>query len=439
MNETSKEHRKLKGLLIIIIFVVPVILLSHQNPLAYSDALQIESEVSELKDSSILSYTVHSPITITANENFSALGFPGNGSIGDPYEITDFNITAAGHCISIQDTDAFFYIHDCLLTGDETDTGIELLNVSNGDIRQNIIAGNQHGIYLDESNNNSIVDNFLDGNINGFVSSTSSYNFVWANTVFSSACGLSLYLSTNNTITGNFISGGDYCGVFIHVSANNTVIYNTITGNNVGLIFTTSTSSNNLMHHNFIANNIEHSVDDDGVDNQWNTTGFGNYWSDYNGTGVYHVQGSAGSIDYFPRIATSLLAIDSPADKEYVVGYSDNNITWTPSSDYPSHYIIYRNGTEVITSRWNGSAIVTDIDGLGTNAYNYTILVNDTMGFSVVDTVFVVVLPETSLTTFNVFNAVMIIGLLSIPVIGALVVVVTHVKHRNRPESEDNS
>ncbi|MFX0114929.1 MAG: nitrous oxide reductase family maturation protein NosD [Candidatus Hodarchaeota archaeon] len=170
------------------------------------------------------------PIYIDHNDDFAALGFPGNGNQDNPYRIEGYIIAdSTTYLIHIQDTDAYFRINSNILDGiSRFWDGIYLSNVKNGEISgntiyrcgngvflhnsdDNIITGNTifdcgqdtvemqalsdrsppglmrgigHGIYLDPSNNNEISDN------------TIAYN--WEDGVF-------LEGSEDNSITGNII------------------------------------------------------------------------------------------------------------------------------------------------------------------------------------------------------------------------------------------
>ena len=64
-------------------------------------------------------YIPREPIIIGENASFSAYGFPGNGSLSDPYRIEGYDIYAmdGGHCISISLVSCHYIISDCILHG----------------------------------------------------------------------------------------------------------------------------------------------------------------------------------------------------------------------------------------------------------------------------------------------------------------------------------
>ncbi len=297
--------------------------------------------------------------------------------------------------------------------------GIVLGYSSYCSLMNNIISGNDYGVYLTSSSDNTIVNNTISGNDYGVYLTSSSDNTIVNNTISGNDYGVYLYPSSNNTVVNNTISGNSNRGVYFYFSSNNIVMNNTISGNYYGVFFTSSSdntvvnntisgnsnrgvyissSSDNLIYLNVIADNDNGNAYDSGTGNHWNTTGMGNYWSDYTGTGVYNVPGSAGSIDYYPFIYppdTSLPSIDQPADMDYEEGTTGNTITWTPSDAHPSHHVVYRNGTEVASVSWDGSSITVEVDGLSVGIYNYTIVVYDISGNWVSDEVIVTVIDTT--------------------------------------------
>jgi len=718
--------RKAVILLLMAIFILPVF--HSVIPSAKDQGHELEVIVqTRNQDVYTPSYIVHSPIVITTNADFISQGFPGTGTPGNPYVISGYNITTAGTCISIDNTDVYFVISDCLLTGGTSFDGVNIHNTKNGKIQNNhisqkrrgvsidyngynmvtnntisgnsehgvriffsvnntvtnntisgntvgvciygewetfmsknnyvvnnTISGNsEHGVYICSSvdnivadnsisgntecgvylvqssfnneifnntisennagvhiyaaSNNTVVDNTISGNSecgvfldtsfnntlslnimvnNGLFIFSPSYNplveFWWHNITadnivngkllgyfwnwtggtidgtqygqvilanctgvtvencvpsnvtlgielgHSSKCriinntisrnaggvgmyfsvnntvannailgnsefGVLIYLSVNNTVANNIISGNGKSGLFIANSSNNTISNNTISMNSDSGVYIDSFSSKNLIYFNILAYNyagIIYLVNayDFGYNNSWNITGFGNYWSDYGGEGVYNISGSAGSIDYFPLtfdppmidhppdveyeigttghsitwspttpipyaygiflsgslaevepwdgapvsiivdglnsgvynytivvydysmnwVGDTVLVtvidsdspmIDQPIDIEYEEGIASNTITWSPSDADPSHYVIYRNGIEIVSDTWYGSSIAVNVDGLSVGAYNYTIVVWDISGNWVSDIVIVTVIPQTTTTT----------------------------------------
>ncbi|MFW9786562.1 MAG: hypothetical protein ACFFE1_02700 [Candidatus Thorarchaeota archaeon] len=93
-------------------------------------------------------------------------------------------------------------------------------------------------------------------------------------------------------------------------------------------------------------------------------------------------------------------SIDSPANVTYSEGVTGFSITWDPTDDHPSGYIIYREGVSVKSGTWNTSieTISIIVDGLAVGTYNYTIIVTDVGSNTAIDTVYVIVYDATNPT-----------------------------------------
>ncbi|MHA2187801.1 MAG: right-handed parallel beta-helix repeat-containing protein, partial [Candidatus Thorarchaeota archaeon] len=182
--------------------------------------------------------------------------------------------------------------------------GILLRDSSFCFIRNSVVSGNSvAGIALYVSPNNTITNNNITGNSGNGVRLGSSDSTV-VNNVISDNSGAGVYIAyrSNMTIAHNTIERNEY-GIRILASSNNTVHNNSIIGNSIyGLHIEDEFDSNNLFFFNIFAYNEEANAFDDGNNNHWNLTENGNFWSDYNGTGVYLILGDAGSIDYHPFI-----------------------------------------------------------------------------------------------------------------------------------------
>jgi len=99
--------------------------------------------------------------------------------------------------------------------------------------------------------------------------------------------GIDVSSSDNNIIRGNIIAN-NYRGIYINNSSSNTIMDNTITYNHYfGIIISDSSSNNKIYHNNFIKNTCQSYADEC---NYWDN-GYpsgGNFWSDFNGTDIYH-------------------------------------------------------------------------------------------------------------------------------------------------------
>jgi parallel beta-helix repeat protein len=400
----------------------------------------IETQSIEPSCNVVLSYTVHSPITINTDAQFQSQGFPGNGSLTNPYIIAGFSITSTGTCISIEYTSVHFIIRDCLLNGGDSGNGVDLIYANNGMIQKNTIIDKYYGIYTDHADdmtffNNTISDNYMgiyvykysDRNhvINNTVTGSTSTGIllsqdpqdaVVANNTITSSMGIGIgtIACLGVTIENNVLSGHIQYGIFLSGSPNNTVaqniifdndvgIYtnndgnrilnNTIRRNNIGISFT-STSDENLVSLNEFILNVVHNANDDGDSNNWNMTIYGNYWSDYTGSGVYNIPGEGGAIDYHPFIYDAIPpSINHPSDLNYTVGTIGHSVTFEASDDHPSYYLVLKNNSIFATAPWDGGTITINVDGLQVGVYEFKIIVYDSFGNTATDTFIVTVYP----------------------------------------------
>ncbi|MFX0114040.1 MAG: right-handed parallel beta-helix repeat-containing protein [Candidatus Hodarchaeota archaeon] len=189
------------------------------------------------------------PIWINNNGDFSALGFPGSGTLNDPYRIEDVVIfDSEAPLIHIQDTTAYFIIRNVILDGIiGANNGIELWRVANGQITDNTIYNCLIGIHLLASDSNSITNNLIvDNQGDGIFIENSNNTTISHNTIANNGpetatsgsiallaaggIGHGIYLdpSTDNTISNNDIYNNKGNGVFLENSNLNTISTNAI-------------------------------------------------------------------------------------------------------------------------------------------------------------------------------------------------------------------
>jgi parallel beta-helix repeat protein len=247
------------------------------------------------------------------------------------------------------------FVTDCV------NAGIHLYGSDGNTIKENTCANNVwEGVWLDDSSNNIIKENEVYGNGEGGIflwygadNNMIKDNEAWDNAVMgillwecngntvkennvhdNTLGGIWLYYCAGgNTVEKNTISGCGWeairthqtggtmiCGNHISTSRHGILIWfntagngNIITGNTItrirfrGCILSFYTYDNIVYHNNFKHNEVQ--ALDNGVTNQWDYNGEGNYWSDYKGKDAnkdgigdtpYPIIGVAGSMDNFP-------------------------------------------------------------------------------------------------------------------------------------------
>ncbi|TFG31385.1 hypothetical protein EU527_12500 [Candidatus Thorarchaeota archaeon] len=144
--------------------------------------------------------------------------------------------------------------------------------------------------------NNSAYDNDYYGFfIDSSVFCTLTYNFAISNNIG----GFYFFNTSHITIIGNNATGNDSRGFLLALSSSCILHNNTASSNNFG-IYLDSFSTGNLLFFNYIFSNRESNGYDDGELNSWDNGLNGNYWDDYDGSGVYNISGTAGSVDNHP-------------------------------------------------------------------------------------------------------------------------------------------
>ncbi len=171
--------------------------------------------------------TTGTPIRINGNADFQAQaaanGWPGNGTLGNPYVIENLVIVTnlnGTHAIDIRNTKVHFIIRNCTVTATGNyvngifPSGIYLFNVTNARLERNNASNNRYrGFYLHHSTNNMLVNNTASHNNDGF--------YLW-------------YGANNNTLVNNTASHNRH-GFYLYDSANNTLLNNVLI--NDGIVF----------------------------------------------------------------------------------------------------------------------------------------------------------------------------------------------------------
>jgi parallel beta-helix repeat protein len=183
------------------------------------------------------------------------------------------------------------------LTGSGSGNGTTLAGSSNVTVRNMTIKNFTCGIYLGsspsprDSSNNTLSGNDVTGNngygilICGSSNNTLSGNDVTGNNGY----GILICGSSNNTLSGNNVTENDGYGICLYFSWDNVLYGNNVTENDgygICLYF----SFNNVCYHNNCINNTQHAYSTPaGHDNSWDD-GYpsgGNYWSDYADVDLY--------------------------------------------------------------------------------------------------------------------------------------------------------
>ncbi|MEM3397380.1 MAG: NosD domain-containing protein [Thermoplasmata archaeon] len=202
----------------------------------------------------------------------------------------------------------------------------------------NIVSANNEGVVFyhaqqSEIRNNTILLNSIGITLSGGRAILIAENFVHHNYYH----GISISGASHlNVIRSNIIANNGNCGITIWGdSDSNTIVYNTIADNNgYGVSISESSSGNKVYGNNFYRNNgagkgtngASQGYDD--VGNSWDDGTNGNYWSNWDGTGGYPIDGGANAEDRYPYT--------SPVVPE------DQNFLWCLLATAGALLLIYR-------------------------------------------------------------------------------------------------
>lgn len=128
---------------------------------------------------------------------------------------------------------------------------------------------------------------------------------------------------------------------------------------------------------------------------------------------------------------TTSPTINHPADILISPGETNVSIEWIPDDLKPDNYEIYLNASLITTGIWNATGITYPLDGLTPGLYEYQIIVYDSSGNSVSDTVNVVVevIPDYPFLV----DITLIISIGSIVVIVIIIAVICRSKGQGSP------
>jgi parallel beta-helix repeat protein len=195
----------------------------------------VSFQTDKIEENFGITYTQRDPILIETGSDFITEGFPGSGSLDDPYRIENYNITSLSESygINISATSKYFVIQNCYI--DCVDYGIWISWVSHGTAK---IANNTI------KNHKKFGLNIWDA----------SGTIIHNNTVFRSSVGIQAENSDDLEIKGNNCTFNRKSGMVIRFGENSTIIDNYFFRNGIGLdirFFRSANIYNNTLLKNF--------------------------------------------------------------------------------------------------------------------------------------------------------------------------------------------
>jgi parallel beta-helix repeat protein len=138
------------------------------------------------------------------------------------------------------------------LTFTNNGQGLLFAYTNNSKIIDNVMIGNDFGVWLESSFNNTLFGNDVLGNDYGVWLDFSPDNSVAGNNVTDNQCGVWIRSSYNNTLFENYMARNNY-GVWLDSSFCNFLIANNMMDNLYGVWF--CASSNNVLSRNNVVDN----------------------------------------------------------------------------------------------------------------------------------------------------------------------------------------
>ena len=286
-------------------------------------------------------------------------------------------------------------------------------------VELNDITNCKTGIHLNFTYDTTLMNNTISGSIYAGIQGLGSYNDVSIGNVLSDCdIAISIWDGQGVSIHHNTIEG-NHDGIDLNYCQYGS-ISNNVVWNNTGVGMTISYGCYNLtLYSNTIGPNGGGNAVDDSDGCYWNTsTGIGNTWSDYSGTGVYTIPGSGGGIDFHPaggsELDSSPPTITNSDPLIVFEGSETIYLLWEIFDESNGNYTVYKNGTELFDGAWTATTatlnISTSFDTYPPGVYNLTIVAEDFYGNVAAGAVLVTIIDLTSPAVSTPNDASYIVG-----------------------------
>ncbi len=188
--------------------------------------------------------------------------------------------------------------------------GIRFYDGFDNNVCSNEITQTPIGIYASNIGSLEVKNNIINQSVTGIsISGREDYSIslvIKENEICNSTSeGIRLMEYTNAEIYDNSVCNNGFSGITFSDVHNSEISYNLIQQNNdYGLRI--SSGSNNRIHHNRFIDNYpvaDSQAYDAGISNIWYEieTKEGNYWSNYDQSGYYEIDGPSNSVDLYPN------------------------------------------------------------------------------------------------------------------------------------------
>ncbi|UCG00656.1 MAG: right-handed parallel beta-helix repeat-containing protein [Candidatus Heimdallarchaeota archaeon] len=254
-------------------------------------------------------------------------------------------------------------------TCNQNGIGIVITNSRSCHISHNVCNSNPlYGITTSFSGFSIVVNNTSNRNGIGLYVYYCAF-IVVANSTFNNQTtrhGIFLEHATKCLVANNTLSQNDEDGIHLSGSSSNTICWNLIQKNYLygiqiaGLEKHGDLCQNNLVHHNTFIENGASASSPQAYDKGFNSRYGWNYWSDYDGIGIYSIPGTAVAFDPHPLLQFAVSGSSIPIETD-LVAPNIINVTRNPFSPAAEDKCII-------------SATITDESGISNVFLHYQVI-----------------------------------------------------------------
>ncbi|MGY5856463.1 MAG: right-handed parallel beta-helix repeat-containing protein [Candidatus Thorarchaeota archaeon] len=215
-------------------------------------------------DSFATAYTPHDAILLDGNDEMIAQAtaetWPGDGSEGDPYQITGFSFYDTTHSVEIRNIDLHWTFTDNEVDGPGDSNvwcGVEISNSSNGYVADNVIINRYRGLWLIDIENVTITGNFIHDNLLNGIECVGYINgcLITDNTMTRNiGSGIRILTAVDSEISGNSVTDSEGTGVQVMGTTTRCQITNNYVDEVTGLGISVKDATSVEIMHNEISN-----------------------------------------------------------------------------------------------------------------------------------------------------------------------------------------
>lgn len=202
-------------------------------PVINSD-LDMQSSSMHIAGAALLEYSSHGPISIARDEDFASQGWPGNGTMKNPYLIENLEIQCGSKTgVRIVNTQASFLVSNCMFTSTGGGMTFSFINITNGRIEN--CTSSRCSWAISNSSQCRIASSTWSGFYQALIHGCTNCSFVGNYLSSNHWSGLVLDTCTTCQFADNTVMGSVGSGVWSARSINCSIQRNELARNLVGI------------------------------------------------------------------------------------------------------------------------------------------------------------------------------------------------------------